>query len=63
MDVSDFKYTTINIKPLGDKTASEIGIISFRTKDQQLHETKYGVVWENNGGQWQLVQDVWNATK
>src|SRR5215831_9492404 len=30
MNVSDFKYTTIDIKPLGAKTAREIGTISFR---------------------------------
>ena len=63
MNVSDFKYTSIDIKPLGDKTAREIGTTSFRTKDQQLHETKWAVVWENNGGGWQLVQDIWNASK
>jgi len=63
MNVSDFKYTSIDIKPLGDKVAREIGTTSFRTKDQQLHETKWAVVWENNGGQWQLLQDIWNATK
>jgi len=34
MDVSDFKYNTINIRALGDKAAREIGAISFRTKDQ-----------------------------
>jgi len=63
MDVSDFKYTTIDIKSLGDKAAREIGTTSFRTKDQQLHQVKYAVVWVNNGGQWQLLQDIWNATK
>ena len=58
MDASDLKYTTIDIKPLGDKTAREIGTTSFRTKDQQLHQVKYADVWENNGGQWQLSQDI-----
>jgi uncharacterized protein (TIGR02246 family) len=58
---SDFKYITIDIRPLGDKAAREIGTTSVRTNDQQLHETKWAVVWVNNGGQWQLLQDIWNA--
>lgn len=63
MDVNDYKYTTIDIMPLGDKAAREIGTTSFRTKDQQLHQVKYAVVWVNNDGQWQLLQDIWNANK
>src|SRR5215469_1597013 len=58
---TDFKYTTIDIKALGDKAAREIGTVSFRTNDQQLYQVKYAVVWVNNGGQWQLLQDIWNA--
>ena len=45
MNVSDLKYTSIDIKPLGDKSAREIGTTSFRTKDQQIHEVKWAVVW------------------
>jgi uncharacterized protein (TIGR02246 family) len=63
LDVSDWRYNTIEIKPVGDKAAREIGTVSFKTKDQQPHETKYAVVWENNDGRWQLSQDIWNATK
>lgn len=63
MNVSDYKNNTIDIRPLGDKTAREVGATSFRTPDHQLHQVKYAVVWENNDGQWQLMQDIWNATK
>lgn len=62
LDFSDFKYATIDIKPLGDKAAREIGTTSVRHKDQEVH-AKYAVVWENNNGQWQLSQDIWNLSK
>jgi uncharacterized protein (TIGR02246 family) len=62
LNFSDFKYTAIDIKPLGDKAAREIGTTSIRQKDQELH-FKYAVVWENNDGQWQLSQDIWNLSK
>jgi len=63
MNVSDFKCTTLDVKPLGDKVAREIGTCSWRTKEQppRVLGNKYAVVWENKGGQWELLQDIWNA--
>ena len=63
--VGDFKCTTLDVKPLGDKAAREIGTCSFRTKEQQPRQRslKYAVVWENKGGQWELLQDIWNTSE
>ena len=60
-----FKCTTVDVKPLGSRSAREIGTCSFRTKGQQPQQgsIKYAVVWEKGGSQWRLLQDIWNTGK
>jgi uncharacterized protein (TIGR02246 family) len=63
--IGDVKCTALDVKPLGRKAAREIGTCSFRTQGQQPQDgaLKYAVVWEKVGGQWELLQDIWNTNK
>jgi uncharacterized protein (TIGR02246 family) len=63
--ISDVKCTTLEVKPLGRNAAREIGTCSFKTKAQPPQDgaVKYAVVWEKEGGQWRLLQDIWNTNK
>ena len=55
----------LDVKPLGRNAAREIGTCCFKTKGQQPQEgaLKYAVVWEKEGSQWKLLQDIWNTNK
>jgi uncharacterized protein (TIGR02246 family) len=59
------KLTTLEVKPLGNEAAREIGTFSFRTKGSQSQEItgKYVVVWEKVGSEWKLATDIWNTNK
>jgi uncharacterized protein (TIGR02246 family) len=63
--LGDVKCTAIDVKPLGRNAAREIGTCSFKTKAQPPQDgtLKYAVVWEKEGGQWKLLQDIWNTSK
>jgi uncharacterized protein (TIGR02246 family) len=63
--IDNIKCTTIDVKPLGGSAASEIGRCTFKTKAQPAQDDalKYAVVWRKEGGQWKLLQDIWNADK
>ncbi len=63
--IGDVKCTPIDVKPLGRNAAREIGTCSFKTKAQPPQDgaLKYAVVWEKEGGQWRLLQDIWNTNK
>jgi uncharacterized protein (TIGR02246 family) len=63
--IGDIKCTTLDVKPLGRGAAREIGTCSFKTKSQPPQDgaLKYAVVWEKVGGQWELLQDIWNTNK
>jgi uncharacterized protein (TIGR02246 family) len=63
--IGDVKCTALDVKPLGRNAAREIGTCSFKTKAQppQDGSLKYAVVWEKEGGQWKLLQDIWNTSK
>ena len=63
--LSNVKCTALEVKPLGRKAAREIGGCSFQTKTQPPQDgaLKYAVVWEKEGGQWKLLQDIWNMDK
>ena len=41
------------------------GTATFKTKAQPPKEVtvKYAVVWQKEGGQWKLLQDIWNMDK
>ena len=59
------KITTLDVKPLGGNAAREIGTATLKTKAQPPQDVviKYAVVWQKEGGQWKLLQDIWNENK
>ena len=63
--IGDVKCTALDVKRLGRNTAREIGTCSFKTKAQPPQDgaLKYAVVWEKEGSQWRLLQDIWNTNK
>ena len=63
--IDNVKCTTIDVKPLGSSAAGEIGTCTFKTKAQPPQDgaLKYAVVWQKEGGQWKLLQDIWNSDK
>jgi uncharacterized protein (TIGR02246 family) len=63
--LGDIKITTLEVKPLGGNSAREIGTATFKTKGQTPQDgaLKYAVVWQREGGQWKLLQDIWNMDK
>ena len=63
--VSDPKFTTLEVKRVGPSAAREIGTFSLKTKGPTPQEVtgKYVVVWERIGRNWQLAADIWNEGK
>jgi uncharacterized protein (TIGR02246 family) len=63
--LQDIQCTALDVKRLGGRAAREIGTCSAMTKKAPLKEIniKYAVVWQKEGGRWQLIQDIWNAEK
>ena len=59
------KITTLDVKPLGGNAAREIGTATMKTNAQPPQDVviKYAVVWQKEGGQWKLLQDIWNMNK
>jgi uncharacterized protein (TIGR02246 family) len=59
------KITTLDVKPLGGNAAREIGTATMKTKAQPPLDVviKYAVVWQKEGGQWKLLQDIWNMNE
>jgi uncharacterized protein (TIGR02246 family) len=59
------KLTTVDVKPLGNEAAREIGTFTFQTKGAQSQDItgKYVVVWEKVGSDWKLATDIWNTNK
>ena len=63
--VQDLKYTTEDIKPIGDVAARELGTFSFKTKGRNGNNPqdvsgKYVIVWERSGSDWKISTDMWN---
>ena len=63
--IGDVKCTALDVKQLSRNAAREVGICTFKTKAQPPQDgaLKYAVVWEKEGGQWKLLQDIYNASK
>jgi uncharacterized protein (TIGR02246 family) len=74
--MSDAKLTTVDVLPLGPRTAREIGTFTFEKKpslsvpppcDSCLPEHqivgKYVVVWRKVGRDWKLATDIWNTDR
>jgi uncharacterized protein (TIGR02246 family) len=63
--MGDAKLTTLDVQPLGPRTAQEIGIVTLTTKSQPPQQIpgKYAVLWRKVGGKWKLATDIWNTNK
>jgi uncharacterized protein (TIGR02246 family) len=63
--VSNPKFTTLDVKSLGPSAAREIGTFSLKTKGPTPQDItgKYVVVWEKIGSDWKLAADIWNDDK
>jgi uncharacterized protein (TIGR02246 family) len=61
----DAKLTIVDLLPLSDEAAREIGIVSLKTKSQPPQQIvgKYVAVWRKNGADWKLATDIWNSNK
>jgi uncharacterized protein (TIGR02246 family) len=59
------RLTTIDVQPLGNEAAREIGTFVLKTKGQtpQPIDGKYVVIWQKQGNDWKLSTDIWNANK
>jgi uncharacterized protein (TIGR02246 family) len=63
--VGDIRLKTVEVTPLGEAAAREIGTFTLKTKGAQSAEVagKYVVVWQKVGGNWKLATDIWNSNK
>jgi uncharacterized protein (TIGR02246 family) len=63
--LADPKVTTVEVLPLGDGAAREIGNFTLKTKGQPSMEIvgKYVVIWQKFGSDWKIATDIWNANK
>ena len=63
--VADAKLTAVEVKPLGDSHAREIGSFSLKTKGDSPQEIvgKYIVIWQKVGDDWKMSDDIWNMNK
>lgn len=61
--IGDVKCIALDVKPLGRNAAREVGTCTLRTKAQLRQDgaLKYAAVWEKEGGQWKLLQDIYNT--
>ena len=63
--LTDAKLTVVEVTPLGDSAAREIGTFSLKTKSTPSTELtgKFVVIWQKVGSEWKLATDIWNANK
>ena len=63
--IAKVTLTVVDVKPLGDAAAREIGTFALTTKSSPPQEIagKYVVVWQKVGSDWKLSTDIWNANK
>jgi ketosteroid isomerase-like protein len=59
------RLTTVDVKPLGNEAAREVGTFSLMTRGQQPQQLtgKYVVVWQKVGSDWKLTTSIWNSDK
>ena len=62
--VQDLRYTSEDIRPIGEGVAREVGSFSLRTQGQNGQEVKgkYLFVWVKTGADWRLSTDMWNRS-
>jgi ketosteroid isomerase-like protein len=63
--LGDLKLTTLEVSPLGNAAAREIGTPSAKTKAPQPQDIggKYVVIWHRAGDDWKITTDIWNSDK
>jgi ketosteroid isomerase-like protein len=63
--LADAKLTAVEVKPLSDNYAREIGTFSLKTKGENPQEIagKYIVIWQKVGDDWKISDDIWNMNK
>ncbi len=63
--IAEVKLTTVDVVPLGDDAAREVGRSLILTKSLLAEEIvgKYIVVWKRVGGEWKLEADMWNSNE
>lgn len=63
--VSDFKVTVTEVKPLGEAAMREIGTFSLMTKGDKPEQIvgKYVAIIEKQGEEWKITTDIWNEDK
>jgi uncharacterized protein (TIGR02246 family) len=61
--VGNAKLTAIDVKPMGESHAREIGKFTLKTKGDSPQEIvgKYVVIWQKEGEDWQIADDIWNT--
>ncbi len=63
--IAEAKLTAVDVKPLGDSNAREVGTLTLKTKGENPQEItgKYIVIWQKVGDEWKLADDIWNTDK
>jgi uncharacterized protein (TIGR02246 family) len=63
--ITDAELTAIDVKPLSESYAREIGSFSLKTKGDSPQEItgKYIVIWRKVGDDWKMAEDIWNTNK
>jgi uncharacterized protein (TIGR02246 family) len=61
-DLRDVKLVTMDVVPLGNDAAREIGTVTARTKGQPSKEIsgKYVLILRKVGDGWKIETDIWN---
>ncbi|HEY2758735.1 MAG TPA: DUF4440 domain-containing protein [Pseudolabrys sp.] len=63
--LGDVNLTTLELTPLGNSVAREIGAFSGKTKGSQPQDIggKYVAIWQKIGDEWKVTTDIWNSNK
>jgi ketosteroid isomerase-like protein len=63
--LGNITLTTLEVTPLGNSVAREIGTFSGKTKGSQPQDVggKYVVIWQKVGDDWKITTDIWNSNK
>ena len=63
--LGNVSLTTLEVTPLGNSVAREIGTFSAKTKGPQPQDVggKYVVIWQKVGDDWRISTDIWNSNK
>jgi uncharacterized protein (TIGR02246 family) len=66
MGVKEAKLETVDLMPMGEKTACDIGKYTLKIQPKEgvtVTDTgKYVVIWKHDGESWKLDIDIWNTS-